>query len=497
MAPPPEEPAAPATPPVAPAPATPPVAPGLAARAELEAGLLRRLRGTRATIPVVPRPQGVARFPASPAQEWAWTRTRARPRPAPVVLAGMRLRGPLDTTALEQALNAVLARHEILRTVLREAEDGRLTQVVSPALRLRIPVTDGTLADFDALTRAEVDQLPGLAHGPLVRARLLRLDAEDHIVIVVLHHMVADARATEILLADLAAAYLAARAGRPAAPPPPPLQYADHAVWQRDRTSDAHRSRRTGYWTRRLAGALPPSLPSDRPHPDLPAELGDAVVLPLPGGLPAALRACVREHGTTVFVGALTAFQVLLARYTGSRDISVPAPVTFRDLRELEDMIGDFSHPMVCRTDLSGSPTFASLLPQVRDAFAQDLQHADLPPHLLTPNLAGPDELSDLLDGLEFGAERAADAQELGGGLSATPMPPRWPYALRPLSVRLSHRPDGGDLVLTYRRRDFSPGRARDLGRDYLSVLAACLDSPGAEVFGPLAPGLRVPPSSG
>ncbi|MFF9127525.1 condensation domain-containing protein [Streptomyces sp. NPDC014889] len=472
------------------------MAPGLAARAELEAGLLRRLRGTRVSIPVVPRPGGIARFPASLAQEWAWAKAHARPRPTPVVLAGMRLHGPLDTMALEHALNAVVARHEILRTVLREAEDGRLTQVVSPTLRLRIPVTEGTLADFDALTRAEVDQPLDLERGPLVRVRLLRLDHEDHIVIVILHHMIADARATEILLADLTSAYLAARAGQPAALSPLPLQYADYAVWQRARTTDAYRSQRADYWTRRLAGALPPSLPFDQLHPDLPPEHGDTVVLPLPDGLSAALRECVRDRGTTVFVGALAAFQILLARYSGSRDISVPTPVTFRDRRELQDVIGDFSHAMVCRTDLSASPSFASLLPQVRDAFAQDLEHADLPPHLLTPRLAGPAEASDLLDGLEFGAEREADAEELGGGLCATPMPPRWQYALRPLSVRLTHGPGGGDLALTYRRRDFSGARVQDLGRDYFSVLAACLDRPEAEVFGPRAPDLRLSRSS-
>ncbi|MET8996403.1 condensation domain-containing protein [Amycolatopsis sp. NPDC004169] len=434
-------------------------------RAELEAALLRRLRGKDQGIPRRPRPAGPARFPASAGQAAACVKAWRDPaRPDRIVLSGLRLRAALDVPALERALAAVVRRHETLRTTF-EPDGDDVVQVVHPAMDVPVTVVEATEDDFAAQTLAALEPAMDLRTGPLLRFRVLRLAADDHIVVVVLHHVIADARATEVLLADLAEAYLGGDLA------PLPIQYADYVLWQRERPAAT-----AGYWRTRLAGATAVPIPSDSPPFDGPAHQGDLHTAAVPDALFARLRTVGRAHGVTVFVTALAAFQVLLARLGGVRDVAVPVPVAVRDRAEVEGLIADFSHPMVSRLDLAGDPSFETLLATVRDRFAEDLDHADVP--------------RELFDHLEFGVDRETATD--GAGPALEPLPPRWPYAERPLTVRLGHDDEHATLYVTYRCRDFSRQRAADLAEDYLTVLAGCLADPGASPFGPGAPALRI-----
>ncbi|WP_086838057.1 condensation domain-containing protein [Amycolatopsis kentuckyensis] len=438
-------------------------------RAELEAALLRRLRGGAPGIPRLPRPAGgPARFPASPGQAEACARAWRDPaRPDRIVLNGLRLRGPLDVPALERALAAVVRKHETLRTTFEETGAG-VVQVIHPAMDVPVTVVEAAEDDFAAQTLAALEPAMDLRTGPLLRFRVLRPAVDHHIVIVVLHHVIADARATEVLLADLAEAYLGADLA------PLPIQYADYVMWHRDRPAAE-----AGYWRTRLAGATAVPIPSDAPPFDGPAHQGDLLAVPLPDELFARLRAVGRAHGATVFVTALAAFQVLLARLGGVRDIAVSVPVAVRDRTEVEGLIADFSRPLVSRLDLAGDPSFEAVLATVRDRFAEDFDHADLP-----------GTGTELFDHLEFGVDRETATD--GVGLDLEPLPPRRPYAERPLTVRLGHDDEHATLYVTYRCRDFSRARAADLAEDYLAVLAGCLGDPAARPFGPGAPALRI-----
>jgi hypothetical protein len=322
-----------------------------------------------------------------------------------------------------------------------------------------------------------------LRTGPLIRFRLLRLAPGHHIAIVVLHHIIADARATEVLLADLAEAYLGADLA------PLPIQYADYVMWQRERPDrPAEVAAKVEYWRTRLAGAPAVPIPADNPPFDGPAHRGDLLVVGVPDELFARLRAVGGAHGTTVFVTALAAFQVLLARLGGVRDVAVPVPVAFRDRAEVEGLIADFSQAMVSRLDLAGDPSFATVLATARDRFAEDLDHADVPREPVERELPG--HGAELFDRLEFGVDRETVTD--GPGLDLEPLPPSRPYAERPLTVRLAHDEERATLAVTYRCRDFSRARAADLAGDYLTVLAGCLGDPAASPFGPGAPALRI-----
>lgn len=198
------------------------------------------------------------------AQQSLWLQHQIDPgRSAYHVVAGVRLRGALDVPALTAALNAVAARHETLRTVFR-LDAGVPVQVIGPVPPLTVPVVDVTAEEVDALVQREIETPFDLAAGPLVRLRLLRLAADHHVVVLVMHHIITDGESTAILLRELLLHYAAEASGEPLELPELPIQYADFAVWQRDLLSGARLDRLTDYWSGRLAGATPSPFPGRR-----------------------------------------------------------------------------------------------------------------------------------------------------------------------------------------------------------------------------------------
>jgi amino acid adenylation domain-containing protein len=287
---------------------------------------------------------------------------------------------------LAQTLQEVVRRHEALRTTFIAAE-GRPVQVIGPARPFALPVVDlgappGAEREAEALALAgqEARRPFDLAGGPLLRAALLRLGADEHVLLVTLHHIVADGWSLGVLVREVAALYEAFARGRPAPLPELPIQYADFAHWQRQWLRGEVLEAQLAYWKRQLAG--PPAalgLPTDRPRPAVQSYRGARHAFGLPGPLSEALRGLSRREGATPFMTLLAALQALLGRYTGQADVSVGSPVANRNRAETEGLIGFFVNTLVLRTDLSGNPTFRELLGRVRAVALGAYAHQDLP----------------------------------------------------------------------------------------------------------------------
>ncbi|HEU0299357.1 MAG TPA: amino acid adenylation domain-containing protein, partial [Longimicrobium sp.] len=356
-----------------------PTVAGLAARA-----VAARAGGKPPAPPLVPQPRG-GEVPLSFAQQRFWfVEQLGAAANAYLMPVTFRLRGPLDVDALRRALDALIGRHESLRTVFRLA-DGQPVQVILPELRLPLPVHDlSALPEAERerevrrLTRADNQTSFDLAQA-VVRASLLRVADDDHVLLLALHHIAGDAWSLNVLYDELEALYAAEREGRDAALPPLPVQYADFALWQRGRLDGEALEGELAHWRERLAGVPTLALPTDRPHPALQSFRGGMVELDLGAELSAAIHETARKHGTTTFMTLLAAFQVLLQRWSGMDDLVVGSPVAGRTPRETEPLIGVFVNTLALRTDLSGDPTFAELLGRVRETAIDAFAHQEVP----------------------------------------------------------------------------------------------------------------------
>ena len=326
--------------------------------------------------------------PASFAQQRLWFLDRLTPGAIEYnVPLGLRLRGRLDTAALGRALTGIVARHESLRTTFAE-HDGAAVQLVGSPYPVELPRTDAHgEADARTLAAAEAAKPFDLAAGPLLRARLIRLADDDHVLVVVLHHIVADEWSAIALQRELADSYAAARADAPD-PAPPALQYRDYARWQRRwLTSGGRQDRQLRYWRHQLAGLAVLDLPTDRPRPPRHDPTGGLVTFDLPASTADRLRVFARDQGATTFMTLLTGFTALLHRYTGAMDIPIGTPVAGRSHPDLEPLLGLFVNTLVLRLDATNNPTITQLLHRVRhtalDAYAnQDLPFEQLVEHL-------------------------------------------------------------------------------------------------------------------
>ncbi|WP_051892658.1 amino acid adenylation domain-containing protein [Streptomyces erythrochromogenes] len=350
------------------------------------AGLAQRLDGAGARLALTAgeRPEGL---PLSFAQQRLWLIDRMEGPSALYNLPlALRLTGPLDPDALELALGDLVARHEILRTLITD-RDGEPRQRIVPPAEARIPFERHTAAPADpAATLAECSATPfDLAAELPVRAHLFPLPADEHLFVLVLHHIAGDGWSMDPLLRDLAAAYAARCDGSAPGWRPLPVQYADYALWQRELLGDEEDheslvSRQLAYWREALAG-LPEelALPVDRPRRTDSGHHGDRVVLPLGAELHRALAGLAREHRVTMFMTLQAALAALLTRLGAGTDVPIGSVVAGRSDEALDDLVGFFVNTLVLRTDTSGDPTFTDLLHRVRETQLDAHAHQDVP----------------------------------------------------------------------------------------------------------------------
>ncbi|MFF0612267.1 non-ribosomal peptide synthase/polyketide synthase [Nocardia tengchongensis] len=338
--------------------------------------------------PLLPR-AGDGPVPVSPAQQRIWFLNRLDPdSTAYNIPLPIRLTGPLDVAALQAAIADVVVRHEVLRTVYPETASGP-SQVVLPAAAVAelpalqaIPVTEATVVA--AVTELIGQGFDVTAAVPL-RAALYELAPEDHVFVVVMHHIAGDGTSLAPLARDVMTAYAARKSGVAPAWTPLPVQYSDFAVWQREVLGAEDDpasliSRQLGFWTERLAG-LPPllALPTDRPRPVVLETAGRRVDFTVDAETHTALTELGRAHGATLFMTVHAAFATLLSRLTGSADIAVGTPVAGRDDAALDDLVGMFVNTLVLRTGIDPAEGFDALLRRVRAEDVAAFGNADVP----------------------------------------------------------------------------------------------------------------------
>ncbi|HFI2148082.1 TPA: non-ribosomal peptide synthase/polyketide synthase [Pseudomonas aeruginosa] len=341
---------------------------------------------TPANLPIPEVASAFERIPLSYAQERQWFLWQMDPQSAAYnIPSALRLRGELDVEALSASLGAIVERHQSLRTVFVEDEqlDGFRQQVLA-SVDVPVPVTlagdDDAQAQIRAFVESETQQPFDLRNGPLLRARLLRLAADDHVLTLTIHHVAADGWSMRVLVEELIALYGARRQGVEATLPDLPIQYADYAIWQRHWLEAGERERQLEYWMARLGGGQSVlELPTDRQRPALPSYRGARHELQLPQALGRQLQALAQREGTTLFMLLLASFQALLHRYSGQDEIRVGVPVANRNRVETERLIGFFVNTQVLRADLDTQMPFLDLLQQTRVAALGAQSHQDLP----------------------------------------------------------------------------------------------------------------------
>ncbi|RMF31802.1 MAG: amino acid adenylation domain-containing protein, partial [Chloroflexi bacterium] len=436
--------------------------------------------------PIRPVPRD-REIPLSFSQQRLWFLDQLEPNsPLYNIPDAVRITGPLDVGVLEQSLNEIVRRHEVLRTTFA-AVDGRPIQVIAPELHLPLPVVDlrglpKARREEEALRLAtEEAQRPfDLARGPLLRALLLRLDEEEHIALLTVHHTVSDGWSTGVFMGEMAALYEAFAAGKPSPLPELPIQYADFAVWQREWLQGEVLEAQLAYWKEQLAG-LPPilELPTDRPRPAFQTFRGDYQTFTLPEELTQAIKELCQREGVTLFMTLLAAFQTLLSRYSGQDDISVGVPIANRTRAELEGLIGFFVNTLVMRTKLDGNPTFRQVLKRVREVALGAYAHQDLPFEMLVEALQPERDMSHTpLFQVMFVLQNApAEPLELPG-LTLTPVEVDRGTATFDLTLSMTEGPEGLSGSLEYNTDLFDAATIRRMLGHFQTLLEAVVADP-------------------
>jgi acyl carrier protein len=325
-------------------------------------------------------------LPLSFAQQRLWFLDQLAPgSPAYNLPAALRLRGPLDLAALAQSLTALVQRHAALRTTFAP-RNGQPLQRIASRLTLALPLLDlqalpTTTRDLvvKQLATAEAWRSFDLARGPLLRVTIMRSQPHEHVLLLTLHHIVADGWSITLLIREVTTRYAAAQHGQLAALPALPIQYVDYAVWQRQWLAGPAHEAQLAYWRQLLADLPVLALPTDRPRSAIATVAGARQPLVFGTELHLALRTLSQQEGVTLFMVLLGLFQIVLAQWSGQDDIVVGTDVANRSQLALEGLIGFFVNQLVLRTDMSGDPTVRELLARVRGVCLGAYAHQEVP----------------------------------------------------------------------------------------------------------------------
>ncbi|WP_410581902.1 non-ribosomal peptide synthase/polyketide synthase [Amycolatopsis sp. lyj-108] len=342
--------------------------------------------GREVAIPVLDRTNGALTAPLSFAQQRLWFLDEFEPGSTEYVSPmALRLRGELDTGALDRALTSLVARHESLRTTF-DTVDGHGTQVVRPPSDVRVPLTDLSRLSEEDRERRLAAALAGastapfdLRGGPLLRTGLIRLAPDEHVLTLVLHHIITDGWSFGVLMGELSALYTAFVRGERVSLQDLPVQYADFAVWQRERLAGAMLDEQLAYWRHRLEGVPPLELPTDRPRPAVRTNNGALLEFTVPETTTARLKELSRRQDGTLFMTLLAACQLLFARWSGQDDVAVGTVTSGRERTDLEGLIGFFVNTLVLRSEVDLSRPFDAFLRDVRELTLDAFAHQDVP----------------------------------------------------------------------------------------------------------------------
>jgi amino acid adenylation domain-containing protein len=422
--------------------------------------------------------------PLSFAQERLWLLDQLEPGTSAYVIASRwRLEGDVDRAALERALNEIVRRHEALRTTF-PVVGGVPVQLIASELKVPLEETDLSSlperqAEVQRLAEEEASRPMDLARGPLVRARVLRTEPKERLLLLTIHHIIFDGWSLGLFLRELTVLYQAFAAGNPSPLAELPVQYADFAQWQREWLQGEVLESQVAYWKKQLAGTLPVlELPTDRPRPAFATFRGGSLSIALPPRLVEAIRALAQREGASVFMVLLAAFQALMHRYTGEIDILVGTPIANRNRSEIEGLIGYFLNNLVLRTDLSGDPRFVELVHRVREAALGAYAHSDLPFEKLLEELRPERDLhhSPLFQ-VFFNMLSAGDVLPAAPGF-LSPAEGGVESAKFDLTLSALEHTHGLTLSLVYSRDLFEPATAAEMLDHLHTLLAAAVVNP-------------------
>ncbi|VVE23382.1 Tyrocidine synthase 3 [Pandoraea horticolens] len=443
------------------------------------------------------RDGGRLRVAASHAQQRQWFLWSLQPEsPAYHITGAMRLKGALDVDAVRHAFAVMVDRHEVLRTTFSDKTDGADAAALHQIVHAELPFAWQHMevaSQDDAHTRAQAfnDAPFDLRTGPLLRVALLALPGErtrpsrEHILLVAMHHIVADGWSVDIVLREFVAGYQAATSGQAQALPALTLQYADIAEWQRGRLASGEQRRQLDWWRAALDdGEAAPVLllPSDHPREPLAQYTEASVPFSLPPALTAGVRALAAARRATPFMIVLAAFQLLLSRHSGLRDIRVGVPIAGRELPESAPLIGLFMNTQVLRGRLDASQTVAQLLDRTRAHVLDAATHQALPFEALVEAMAPERSLThtplfQVL--LNYQRDDASPVQALEG-LHVERYLPRARAAQFELTLSANELASGGLTgSFDYARELFAPETIARLCEQFVSLLAAFVATPG------------------
>lgn len=402
----------------------------------------------------------------------------------------VRLSGKLDINVLEASLNHVIQRHEPLRTTFHE-ENGRPFQRIAERLELKVSITDLShwpeskrTEETERLAVEEARAPFDLRHGPVLRARLLRLGAEDHLLLLTMHHIISDGWSLDIFVRETAAFYEATLAGEDPALEPLPIQYADYALWQLEQIQRGALDREIQYWRRQLGGAIVPlEFPADYPRPRIQRYRGAQCRLSLNGELTASFMAFTRREDVTLFMLLLAAWKLLLHRYSGGEDIVVGIPIAGRTRPEIEPLIGYFANTLALRTSLEGDPAARELLRKVRETALGAYAHQDLPFEKLLEDLQpARDPSRQPLFQTVFTLQNLPRSDYALLDLTISPMDVDTGTSKFDLTLMAQEERSGLELTLEYNTGLFNGSTANRLLRHFQNIVCGLAEGPDRRI---------------
>jgi amino acid adenylation domain-containing protein len=452
------------------------------------AGQLAPPEKTRPLLMAQPRP---ARLPLSHSQRRLWFIDQLEGgSPQYNISEALTLRGPVDLPALQQTVNALVARHESLRTCFVPAEAGP-QQMILPALDVPIAVEDlsaqggeGQRRRIVDILREERDSAFDLSRGPLLRVRLLQLRSDEHILVRTVHHIACDGWSVGVLNREFAVLYQAFRTGQRNPLPPLPLQYADFSVWQQSWLNEDRITRELQYWKIRLAGAPPElELPRDRARGPRQTFAADVCHATIPAAQVSALRQLGYANRSTLFMSLLAVFAMLLERYTGQQDMVIGSPVANRPDALLEGLVGFFVNSLALRVPVDTDKTFRQLLAEVRAIALESYQHQDVPFERLVEEIAPQRSLNRTpIFQVVFALQNAAGENRQYPGLEVAEVTNRELRVRHDLEVHARESAGEVELYWTYNRDLFDRWRIEQMARHFVRLLNAALATPEVPV---------------
>ncbi|QFQ99404.1 amino acid adenylation domain-containing protein [Streptomyces phaeolivaceus] len=430
-------------------------------------------------ISPIPRDRSL---PLSFAQQRLWVLDQLRPGGTDyLVPLTLRLRGDLSTVDLPGAVGELVRRHEILRTRYVTNPDGEPVQVVDAACEVAVAFTDLVGADpgeLDSLLEKETTHPLDLAAGPVLRVRLIRLAPEEHMLVILVHHIAVDGWSGSVMLRELTALCT----GREL--PAPALQYADFATWQRDHFSGERLAGDLAHWTQRLRDLPTLELPLDRPRPATWQPAGTTVRFDIPAAVGTQVALLAKRHQATPFMVYLAALWTLLHRYTGQTDFPVATPIAGRTRPETHDLLGIFVNLLVLRADVSGDPTFAELLERARSTSLDAYTHQDTPFERIVDALGVDRDLSKHpLAGVNLTLQNNERMRFEAGAVIGEPIGLAAHQAKFDLSWTLEEHPDGsvsGEATFPHALLDTET--VRRMTARYVRLLGGAVADPGRRV---------------